>query len=163
MKNLWKNLEMLTADIKNPVELIKEQSEFLSEGTGGVLYISINEIPQAGAIVTKILQNEKINPKFRYKADIASYYLPDYSYNFFALYYDITFYPMLVNLSREIADDISPSGEFPFVGENEYRKYIKVNNQEELESVLGAIFNCDTIRTVLQNMKAIVGDVDLNE
>lgn len=160
MKNLWSNLETLTSELKNPIDIIRAQSDYLREGTNGLLCILNNDIKRLSPQTAEVLKHQKIVGQFKYKVVIASDYLPDYSFNFMSLFYDITFYPLLVTIPRDIADDIEKESTFTTVFENEIRKYYNVNNQDELERILEVVFNCEKIRTVLQNMKSIIGDVE---
>ncbi len=163
MKNLWMNLETLAANVKNPIEVIREQSDFLSEGTKGLLCISDSEIGRISAKTNDVIKQQKIEAQFKYRLEIASDFLPEYSYNFASLLYGITFYPLLVTIPREIAEEIEKKDEFTAVSTSELRKYYNITNQDELENILAALFNCEKIRTVLQNMKSIIGDVGVEE
>ena len=163
MKNLWKNLETLTPELQNPIDLIRIQSDYLREGTGDLLCISDFEIKNLSPQTNKVMKNQKILGQFMRRAVIASDYLLDYSFNFISLFYDITFYPLMATVPKEIADDIEKSNSFDVIYEHEYRKYYNIENQNELERLLEAIFNCEKIRVVLQNMKAIIGEVPSEE
>ncbi len=159
MKNLWKDLDSLTSDMKNPIDLIREQSNFLTDGTDGVFYFGDTILTKLGTYTRGVLGQECIESKFRYKIDICSQFLPEYSFNIFNFYYDITFYPLLMNVPSEIGEEIEIEGVFCNVDAADVRRYYKIESQEEFEEILCAIFNCEKLRTIMKNMRAIIGDV----
>jgi len=163
MKNLWMNLGTLTPELKNPIDIIRTQSDYLSDGTNGLLCISDSEVRRLGPQAKMALEKQKLKAVFMYRIEIASDYLPEYSYEFMTLAYDITFYPLVVTIPKEIVNDIEREPEFDFFYESEFRKYYNVKNQDEFERILEAVFNCEKIRLIMQNMKAIIGDIELED
>lgn len=159
MKNLWQDLENLKGGVNNPVELVEEQSEFLKEGTGELFYIEVSEITKPSSSTTRTLMNTGIERDFLYRMDLCSDELTEYSFNIFNIYYGITFYPLLVNAPSEIGIEVIDRGSFNCVDSSSgTRDYFVINSEDEFEQMLEAIFNSEKVRTVLRNMKTIIGD-----
>lgn len=83
MKNLWKDLELLESDLQNPVELVKEQAEYLQEGTEGFLSLFADSFGKMGMASTKVIKNLNFKVKFKYNVSLRSSYLSEYKYNIF--------------------------------------------------------------------------------
>lgn len=157
MKNLWQNLEGIKADIKNPISIIREQAEYLSEGTNGMLYIEDTEYMNMSANVRRVFLEHNLPNRFKYEVEICSEYLDDYSFNLFYLYYDIDFYPVVISLPSEIGEEIE-NNDYTSIDFTNTRMFFIVNSQDEFEDILGVIFNCEKVRTIMKNMKAIIED-----
>lgn len=159
MKNLWQDLGTLTSDVKNPVDLIRTQSEFLDEGTNGLFYIDIDEFTKESSATSKAMAQIGLKGDFMYKMSLCSDYLSEYSFNIFNIYYGISFYPLLVNVPYEIGQEIERDGSVDKLPQfSSTREYFKANSEEQFEQILEAIFNCEKVRTILTNMKTIIGD-----
>lgn len=164
MKNLWRNLENLKGDTNNPIDLVKEQSVFLQEGTEDMFYINIDEINRIPLALSKVLSSTNIESDFSYKMDLCSDGLLDYAFNIFNIYYGITFYPLLVSVPNEIGLEIIEMEIFNCVNNSSATiTYFVINSEEEFEQILEYIFNSDKVRTVLRNMKSIIGNDVLEE
>lgn len=74
------------------------------------------------------------------------------------MYYDITFYPLILNIPFEIADEISNEREFCEVDATESRVFFKIENQEEFEQIMEGIFNSEILRTIMANLKKIASN-----
>ncbi len=164
MENLWKGLESLQTRISNPVDLVEEQASFLSDGTREVLELEIDEVHRLGAKSREVLNQVDIDEQFAYRVALASSYLPDYSYNIFTFFYDITFYPLVMSVPREIGIEVGLIvGAVEAIEETETRMYLKISDEEAFTSVMGNIFNSEKARLVMTNIKAIVGKNVLDE
>ncbi len=163
MKNLWKDLDTLTSDIKNPLDLIKEQSGYLSEGTGGIFYISDATLGNMGSVTKRALVDKGIKDRFTYKVSLCSEYMQEYSYNIFNLYYDITFYPLIMNIPNTISEEIQSRISSEYITSGAERSYYMIRSQDEFEEILSEIFNCECLRTVMKNMRTIIGSIEQEE
>lgn len=163
MKNLWKDLDELQPEIKNPIDIIKAQSEYLKEGTNNIFYINDIEIVRSGKMAEDVLKSQNLNGQFRYRVDICSEYLKEYSFNILGIYYDISFYPFVLNVPGEITESIVEEHNKEAILKNELRGFFLVESQEEFEEILTIIFNCPEVRMVMKNMKAIIGNIEENE
>lgn len=159
MKNLWKDLESLKSDVQNPVDLIKEQAEYLETGTDGLLILSTNSFSRLGVISKKVMNDQNFKIEFKYQVSLKTEYLPEYKYNIFFIYYDITFYPLILNVPFEIADEINKEDEFHKIESTESRIFFKIEDEDEFEQIMEAIFNSNILRTVMANLKMII-DID---
>lgn len=158
MKNLWQDLDTLTSDLNNPIDLVKTQSDYLEDGTGNLFYIDIEAFRKPGAISRTAIDNAGIKNDFMYKMSLSSAYLEEYKFNIFNIYYGITFYPLLVNVPREIGEEIIENCECIQVETNSKNKmYLLVSSEGEFEQLLETVFNCEKVRMVLKNMKTIIG------
>lgn len=161
MKNLWQDLENLKGDTCNPVDLVEEQSDFLQEGTDDLFYIDIDGISRISSTSIKMLTEAGVERDFSYRMELCSGDLPDYSFNIFSLYYGISFYPLMINVPREIGLDLVGIGTLiNLENPGSARMYFRLESEEEFENALGMIFNSEKVRTVLRNMKSIIGNED---
>lgn len=164
MRNLWQDLETLESDINNPIELVETQSEYLQDGTKGLFYIEIDEVHKISSIARNIIADVGIKSDFTYKMSLRSAYLPDYAFDIFRIFYGITFYPLLISIPNEIGEKIGEIGSTEELSStSKSRMYFLVKTEDEYEQLLEAIFNCEKVRTVLKNMKAIIGDESQDE
>ena len=166
MKNLWKDLDNLKSDVMNPIDFIKVQSDYLQDGTDNMFYIRNRFMDTVNSTSKNILKSKKIVGTFKYSVEICSEFLPDYSYPVMGMYYDLTFYPLIINVSYEVGKEIENDQKFfvTFGGDsllfdNGERLYYVVESQEEFECALAAIFNCPTVKTVMKNMKTIIDEI----
>ena len=157
MKNLWQNLEEIKSDLKNPISIIREQAVYLAEGTNGILYIEDTEFNNMSTAVRRVFVEHDLPCRFKYEIEICSEYLDEYSFNLFYMYYDIDFYPVIISLPKDIGEEIE-NGELSSIDSTNTRMFFKVKSQEEFEDTLGVIFNCEKVRTIMKNMKAIIED-----
>lgn len=163
MESLWKNLDTLTSDIKNPLDLIKEQSGYLSEGTEGIFYISNAKLVNPSGTTKKVLVEKGVKDRFAYRAGLCSEYMQEYSYNIFNLYYDITFYPLIMNIPNTISEEIQSRISSEYITSGAERSYYMIRSQDAFEEILSEIFNCESLRTVMKNMRTIIGSIEQEE
>lgn len=156
MKNLWKNLELVKSEIQNPVDLVKEQAEYLEEGTEGLLKLSIDSVEQIGLYSRSEMIKLNFTPSFKYMVALNTSFYPDYNYNIFGMYYGITFYPLLLSIPSDIADEIIKEREFSIIRSSGNKVFFKLENQDEFEQIMEAIFNSDILRKVMGNLKMIM-------
>lgn len=158
MENLWKGLDTLQTKTSNPVDLVKEQSTFLREGTREALKLDIAETLRLGPKTKEVLKKVNIDNQFSYRVSLTSAYLQEYFYNIFTFFYDITSYPMVVTVPKEIGTEVtSILGAVDVIDETETRMYFKVSDEDAFVSVMANIFNSENARMVMTNIKAIVG------
>lgn len=86
MENLWKGLDTLQTKTSNPVDLVKEQSTFLREGTREALKLDIAETLRLGPKTKEVLKKVNIDNQFSYRVSLTSAYLQEYSYNIFTFF-----------------------------------------------------------------------------
>ena len=159
MKNLWKGLDALEIKANNPVDLVREQADFLSEGTDDILMLEVAEVNRIGTKTREVLQEIGIEAQFTYRVALASTYLRDYAYNIFTFFYDITFYPMLVSVPKEIGTEVEKiTDKLEPVDETVSRMYFKVSEEEAFETFMADVFNSENARMIMTNLKAIVSN-----
>ncbi len=111
-----------------------------------------------------MLSSMNIESDFAYRMDLSSNGLADYAFNIFFIYYGITFYPLLISVPNEIGLEIIETEMFKCVNcSSTTRAYFVINSEEKFEQILEFIFNSDKVRTVLRNMKSIIGNDILEE
>lgn len=160
MKNLWKDLETLESDMTNPIDLVEAQSKYLEEGTDDMLFIEIDDVYKISSVAKSAITEADIKNDFMYKVSLCSTNLSDYSFAIFTIFYGITFYPLLLSVPNEIAEEFVATTNFETVDStSKNRVYFLAKTEEEYEQLLEAILNSETVRTVLKNMKAIIEDV----
>lgn len=164
MKNLWQDLDNLKGDACNPVDLVEEQSDFLHEGTNGLFFINIISVSKFSSASLKMLSEVGIEKDFSYRMELCSSALPDYSFVIFNLYYGISFYPLMIKVPREIGQEIMETSTLTVLeSSSASRMYFVIESEEEFENTLGMILNSEKVRTVLRNMKTIIGNVNEDE
>lgn len=165
MNNLWKDLDLIQGDNNNPVDLVEEQSVFLREGTEDLFYLDVEAIGRLSSLSTQALKEANVRRDFAYKVLLSSDELPEYSFHVFNIYYGITFFPLVMKLSNEIGDEIvvADSSIECLSSKGNSRMYFKIKSEEEFTTILEIIFNCEKVRTVLKNMKTIIGDDEKEE
>ena len=164
MKNLWKDLETLESDMTNPIDLVEAQSKYLEEGTDDMLFIEIDDVYKISTVTKNVIANVDLKNDFMYKASLCSAGLSDYSFTIFTVFYGITFYPLLLSVPNEIADEFVATSAIEVVDStSKNRTYFLAKTEEEYEQLLENVLNSERVRTVLKNMKAIIEDVEQDE
>jgi len=100
--NLWNDLTFLQEEKKLPVDILKEQSQYLIDATHGLLYLDIqeyNEIDRAFIF----------NFDFAYKCILKSNVLTQYGFRILEIRHDTKIFPLELIVSDDIASEVGTS------------------------------------------------------
>ena len=155
MKSLWGNLEILTSDIKNPREIIEEQASIFNEMDGNLAYIRVQskKLTEAGKKNFRLYDDE-IEGDFVYTFELRSEYLEEYVYEIFTIYYGIKFYPICIQLSAGIENELdSYLEDIDCIDPNNHR--YAVPNERIFVEILKNILSTDELGTIIRNLNLL--------
>lgn len=134
-KNLWPD-NFLQDNSLTPKEIIKQQANFLTKLTKGVVFAELAE----GSILDKRISIA--NKSFNFEFNIRGSFLSEYKFRAFSISHDIIYYPCYLWLDPDIYKEFN-------VGEP---RLIKVDNEEALLSLLDTILNSKKIVLVVNSI-----------
>ncbi|MBO0477525.1 hypothetical protein DOK76_10600, partial [Vagococcus sp. DIV0080] len=98
MDNLWTNLPDFKEVEELPLDIVKEQSDYLGKATNDYLYLDIS----------KHSENEKeflMDYDFGYKCILRSNIMPEYGFRILEFQYDIDIFPLNYIINNELLQD----------------------------------------------------------
>ncbi|AJH72086.1 hypothetical protein DJ86_661 [Bacillus cereus ATCC 4342] len=134
-RNLWGDLSNLE-EKRNPLDILKEQSGYLLDATNGLIYANIRNREPIG----RLGEPEK---EFATIFSIRSKMMENYSFEVFALFYNITFFPMTAEVDENLAEALGIDTIYNITDEEHFHSF--------LEKMLGNDFT-QTVITSLYTM-----------
>lgn len=127
-KNLWGNLTSIKGD-SNPLDILKEQSGYLLDATDNIIY-------------TDLQTDEGILAEYDFYTvfSIKSKFMDRYEFEVFSLHYDVTFFPVLVDLDENISNELSLKSDF------------EIKNNEDFYSFLEKVLGCNHTKKVIASL-----------
>lgn len=135
-ENLWGDLKNIK-QVKNPVDILKEQSGYLMDATDNMIYSDLKNRESRSNYI------DEPESEFVTVYSIKSKMLEKYEFQLLTLYYDITFYPIHIELDENIQENLGENG------------YIKVNNEQEFLKILKKSLDNDFTKNVISSMYAM--------
>lgn len=163
MKNLWQK-EFSPIEIESPKKILKEQGEYLSEITGGLIVAKANGYDgtiHSGTIhglssLALNLGDREYNVQddlgdiqegtFKYEFYIASPKAPDYKYRVMFIEHNISLYPVNIVLDQEIATEINVNEEVVCENVNEFEAILtSILNSSKIEKIINALLSINDV------------------
>lgn len=155
MKSLWGNLENITSEVRNPKEIIEGQASFFNNTEGNLAFIEVKS-KKLTAIGKKRFEEygDGIQGDFIYSFELQSKYLAEYTYEIFAIYYGIKFYPICIQLSAGIENELETYlQDFDNVDFDNHR--YKIDNEEIFIEMLRKILSTNELGTIIRNINLL--------
>ncbi|CRK80290.1 hypothetical protein [Neobacillus massiliamazoniensis] len=136
-KNFWGDLSELE-EKRNPLDILKEQSGYLLNATNNLIFADLKNrepIPLIG----------EPNKQFATIFSIRSKMMEKYVFELFTLFYNITFFPLIVELDENISEALNISTTLSINNEDEFHQL--------LEDVLGNSFTKNVIASLYSMSK----------
>jgi len=156
MNNLWKS-SFIKSDMDAPYNIVKEQCNFLRNGTDGIIVAKVVDfdaslfinLTDSGKIVNDINKNSfglyisdnnKVYNKFTYEFYITTSYTLNYKYRILLFQYGIPFYPLTIITDENISNELALS--LPITCET-YENFIitleKILNSKTVLNVISSL------------------------
>lgn len=138
-KSLWGDLSSIDEN-HNPLDILKEQSGYLLDATNNIIYADIaNRKPD-------IFSGDP-ESEFATIFSLRSKMMETYRFELFTLFYNITFFPLFVEIDENIAETLEvgfePNG------------FIKVENEEDFHKLLQHVLANNFTKKVITSLYAM--------
>lgn len=143
-KNLWPEKERFNVPNLHivPVQILEEQAEFLPGLTDDMVYAHVARTPKKPYFQ---FNGEQVKCEFTYGFFLGGKFLDDFLFEVFLIGHNLSIYPAFLNINKEISKEIEPTS----LGGTNQGDDIKVDNQPELEMIVGKILNSEKVRQVI--------------
>ncbi|MCR4315872.1 MAG: hypothetical protein NUW37_05910 [Planctomycetes bacterium] len=143
MPDLWKDTFEISK-MKTPVSILKEQAEYLSQKTAGVVYAEVDDLSESAFDFTT-----GSNIDFHFSFNIRGRDL-NYTFRVMRVWHGINLYPASITPDTDIANELKKLG----VMLNEYNS-LSVKDEKEMEQRLGEILKTDKVARVVGGILSI--------
>ena len=147
-KSLWGNLNELMDGVKNPKELLEEQSVHLIQLSNGLVRGDIRRISLNDSW-KDFYKQWKVKSDFSFSFRIISDYVKNYEYEICKITYGIKMYPLAISFGVDIAKELI--GRFSIKNEDT----IVVEDKEQFLEVLQEILSSKEVGQVLKGLLTI--------
>lgn len=138
MNDLWPD-DIAVSTLRAPLTILKEQAAFLGSKTKNLIIAKVEKQE------SDLYDEESIEHAFY----VVTPALGNYRYKLFSISHSIELYPVTINLDSDIKMEIAPeSGMY----------YLKVDNEQELVTLLTRIFGSKKTRRIIHALLAQVLD-----
>lgn len=142
MNNLWDDLTFLEDDKIMPVDILKEQSEFLNDSTNGLLYIDTQ-------VYNEIDNMFMGDYEFGYKYILKSNVLPDYGYRILEVQHNMNIFPLSFVVNDDLLDELKKKNE------NITEVISMIQNEKDLISVISDTLNSKMVKDTIHALYRI--------
>jgi len=136
--NLWEDLTFLQEEKKLPIDILKDQSQYLLDATEGLLYFDIQEYNKVDRAYIDAYD-------FAYKCILKSNVLTQYGFRVLEIRHDTKIFPLELVVDDEILLDLSKSGVITGTSTHIY-------DNEELLLVISSIINSESIKNTMHTL-----------
>lgn len=153
-KSLWGNLNELMDGVKNPKEILEEQSAYLLQISNGLVRcdicrVSLNDSYKA------FYEDLNVKSDFSFSFRIVSDYVKKYEYEICKLTYGIKMYPMAISFGTDITKELKIKFFMKNISIVESEDTIVVEDEGQFLEALQEILSSNGVRQVLKGLLAI--------
>ncbi len=155
MESLWGNLQMFASDVKNPKEIMQEQASIFNNLEGNLALIKVVQkgLTDTGKRTFQKYGND-IQADFIYVFELGSEYLAEYTYDVFFVYYGIKFYPLCIQLSAGIEEELQEYLEEVECLDMAKHRY-RIDNEKMFLEMLRRILSTEELGTIVRNINLL--------
>ncbi|MCL2415906.1 MAG: hypothetical protein FWD01_03735 [Defluviitaleaceae bacterium] len=154
IRNLWNVNFDDFSPVVPPIEIIKEQCDYLEKATNGKLIAKALEIENSHGI----------SATFYFNFYITSSATPNFKYEIMSVKYGVPYYPVHIKINSDIAEELWPEDELMSIQFSPYddipilpsKESHTVSDEDIFMDILGNIINSKKVREVMGSLMYMV-------